>query len=171
MRDKKTSQSAVEFIILASFMLLVLLGFFAITGSRLLEAREEGNKRIAQDIADFAYREVEIAKSVNDGYTRTFIMPQSVNGVDYSISIIDNKELTVNYLDKEHLSFLPQKVCGDFFIPQNKIDKEKGIICINSNLDKIQCQNAQDLSLCGQIDEALLPGAKCCCCDRYGLCC
>lgn len=125
------SQSAVEFIILTSFMLLVLLGFFAITSSRLLEAREEGNKRIAQDIADFAYREVEIAKSVNDGYTRTFIMPQSVNGVDYGISIIDNRELTVNYLGYEHIRFLPSNVTGNIIKGNNKISKSNSILFMN----------------------------------------
>mgnify|MGYP001595449697 CR=1 FL=1 len=41
------SQSAMEFIMLASFMLLVVLGFFAITSSKLLEAREEGNRKIS----------------------------------------------------------------------------------------------------------------------------
>src|SRR3989339_1671278 len=89
------SQSAMEFIMLASFMLLVVLGFFAVTSSKLLEAKEEGNRQIAQDIAEFAYREIEIAKSVNDGYTRNFTMPQTVNGVSYSINITDNRELAV----------------------------------------------------------------------------
>ena len=73
----RKSQSAMEFIVLASFMLLVILGFFAITSSKILESKEEGNREIAADIADFAYREIEIAKSVNDGYTRVFSMPQS----------------------------------------------------------------------------------------------
>src|SRR3989338_1107327 len=95
---KLKSQSATEFIVLASFMLLIILGFFAVTSSRLLEAREEGNKKIAKDIADYAYREIEIAKSLNNGYLRIFSMPRSVNGVNYSIDIIDDRELVVNYL-------------------------------------------------------------------------
>ena len=79
-----------EFIVLASFMFLVILGFFAITSSKILESKEEGDRKIAADIADFAYREIEIAKSVKDGYTRVFSMPLTVNGVNYSIKIIDN---------------------------------------------------------------------------------
>lgn len=166
------SQSAMEFIILVSFMLLVILGFFAVASSRLLEAREEGNRRIAEDIAEFAYREIEIAKSVNDGYSRIFNMPQTVNGVNYNINIIDNRELVVNYLGYEHVKFLPAKVCGDIFIPNNEIDKENGVICANSNLDLNQCKNAHDLNLCDKLEQVdLLPGAKCCCCSRYGLCC
>ena len=126
------SQSSMEFIILASFMLLVLLGFFSIASSKMLEAREEGNRKIAEDIADFAYKEIETAKSVNDGYTRIFSMPQAVNGADYSITITDNTELTVNYLGYEHVSFLPSNVTGNIIKGSNKISKNNGIISINS---------------------------------------
>lgn len=125
------SQSAMEFVMLASFMLLVVLGFFAVTSSKLLEAREEGNRQIAEDIADFAYREIEIAKSVNDGYTRIFLMPQTVNGINYSIKVIDNKEIVVNYLDNEHIKFLPTNVTGNITKGNNKISKKNGVVFIN----------------------------------------
>ena len=125
------SQSAVEFIILATFMLLAILGFFALTSSKVLDAREEGNRKTAQDIAEFAYHEIEIAKSVNNGYTRSFAMPQTINGVDYSIGIIDNKELVVNYLGYEHVKFLPSNVTGNITKGQNKISKNDGIISLN----------------------------------------
>ena len=128
---KQKSQSAVEFIVLASFMVLVLLGFFAVTSSKVLEAKEEGSKKIAQDIADFAYREIEIAKSVNDGYARFFEMPQNVNGINYSIGIVDNRELVVNYLGNEYIKFLPSNVTGNFAKGSNKISKSNGIIIVN----------------------------------------
>lgn len=125
------SQSAMEFIVLASFMLLVILGFFAVTSSRVLEAKEEGNRKIAEDIVALAYNEIEIAKSVNDGYIRNFVMPQTVNGVNYSINIIDNIELAVNYLGIEHVKFLPANVTGNITKGNNKISKSKGFIFIN----------------------------------------
>src|SRR3989338_8627807 len=128
---KLKSQSAMEFIVLASFMLLVILGFFAVTSSRVLEAKEEGNMKIAQDIADFAYREIEIAKSVNDGYTRAFAMPETVNGIDYTISIVDNRELVVKYLDYEYIGFLPSNVTGNITKGINIIKKEDGLVFIN----------------------------------------
>jgi len=125
------SQSAMEFIMLASFMLLVILGFFAVTSSRLLEAKEEGNRKIAEDIADFAYKEIETAKSVNNGYTRTFEMPQAVNGINYSISIIDSRELAVDYLGNEHIKFLPLNVTGSLVRGSNKISKSDGVVRLN----------------------------------------
>ena len=56
------SQSAIEFVSLASFMLLIVLGFLAVTSSNMLQAKEEGNRKTAEDIAEFAYREIDIAK-------------------------------------------------------------------------------------------------------------
>lgn len=125
------SQSAIEFIVLASFMLLVIVGFFAVASSKVLESREEANRQISQDIAELAYKEIEIAKSVNDGYARTFIMPQTVNGVNYSIRIIDNRELVVNYLENEYVKFIPSNVTGNIIKGNNKISKSNGIVYIN----------------------------------------
>ena len=135
-------QSAIEFIILASFMLLVILGFFAVVSSNVLEAKDEGNRKTAEDIADFAYREIETAKSVNDGYVRVFEMPQTVNGINYSISIIGNRELVVNYLGNEHIRFLPSNVTGNLTIGLNQIKKLNGIVYINGT--KGECNNNID---------------------------
>ena len=127
MKSEK-SQSAMEFISLASFMFFVIVGFFAIMSSKLLEAREESNKKIAEDIANFAYREIEISQSVNCGYVREFEMPQTVNGVNYSIEVIDNKELVVNYIDQEYVKFLPPDI--------GKINITKGM-----NIVQNACKN------------------------------
>lgn len=125
------SQSAMEFVILASFMLLVILGFFSLVSSRMIEARVEGNRKISEDIAKFAYREVEIAKSVNDGYSRIFEMPQSVNGINYTLSVIDSRELVVTYLNEEYVQFLPINVTGNILKGSNRISKLNGIILLN----------------------------------------
>lgn len=125
------SQSALEFIVLASFMLLVILGFFAVTSSNILEAKEEGNRKISADLAEFAYREIEIAKSVSDGYSRVFTMPKTVNGINYTINITDNRELTVSYLDHEYVRFLPPNVSGNISIGVNRIRKIKDMVYIS----------------------------------------
>lgn len=126
------SQSAMEFVMLSSFMLLVILGFFSLASSKMVDARLEGNKKISQDIADFAYREIEIAKSVNDGYSRVFEMPQAVNGINYSVSVIDSRELVVGYLGEEHIKFLPVNVTGTVVKGNNKVTKLNGKVFLNS---------------------------------------
>ena len=146
------SQSATEFVILASFMLLVILGFFAVTSSRLLEAREEGNRKTAKDIADFAYKEIELAVTLNDGYIRIFALPRKVNGINYVINITDNRELTVNYLDNEYVRFLPPNVSGNIGKGLNEIKKIKGIVYINGTLG--ECSNSIDDDGDALIDES-----------------
>ena len=165
---RRKAQFAIEFIILISFMFLVFLVFMSIISSKILEAKENERQQIAEDIAGLVKNEVQLA--ISNGYSRNFDVPNKIKGMDYDLEIIENRELVVNYIDKEYVSFLPEKVCGDVFIPNNEISKEEGIVCLNSNLDQTQCQNAQDIGLCDEIDRELMPGAKCCCQQRYGLC-
>lgn len=127
------SQSAFEFVTLASFMLLVVVGFFVVISSNVLEAQDEGSKKTAEDIASFAYKEIETAKSMNDGYIRVFNMPQTVNGVGYNLSIIDNRELVVTYIGNEHVRFLPSNVTGNIMKGSNIIKKSDGIVTIGQN--------------------------------------
>lgn len=122
------SQSAIEFVSLATFMFMVMVVVFALVGSNLSEAREQANQQIAEDIASLVYREIEIALSVNCGYARTFEVPKSVNGADYNIGIVDNRELTVDYLGYEHVKFLPLFIAGELKIAKgiNKIESACG---------------------------------------------
>ena len=127
------AQSAVEFIFLVSFMLLVIVGFFAVTSSKTLEAQEEGNKKIAETIAGIAFKEIEIAQSVNDGYTRNFTMPPTINGIGYSIQLIDNKELVVKYVDYEYVKFIPANISGNISKGVNIISKANGIVYLRNS--------------------------------------
>ena len=130
MSNEKTSQAAIEFIILVSFMLFVILSFFAITSSKVLEAREEGNKNTARDIAEFAYTEIDTARLVNDGYVRGLTVAHAGNGWDYSIGIVDNREMVVIYLEYEYVKFLPSNVTGNISKGYNILSKENGVISI-----------------------------------------
>ena len=96
----------------------------------MLEAREEGNKNMARDIAEFAYTEIDTARLVNNGYVRNFTMPQAVNGKDYSISLVDNRELIIVYLEYEYVKFLPSNITGNISKGNNIISKENGVILI-----------------------------------------
>jgi len=168
---KKTkAQFAIEFIVLIAFMFLIFVGFIAVITSKIIEAKENERQKIAEDIATLARNEINLAKSASNGYSRTFNLPRKIKGIGYDIEIIENRELVVTYIDKEYVSFLPEKVCGDVFLPNNEVSKEKDIVCANSNLDETQCQNAEDFGLCDDLDGELLPGTICCCFLRYGLC-
>ena len=127
---KNKSQFALEFILIIAFMLLLFLGFFTVISSRILEAKENENKQIAEGLANLVFDEVKLANSVADGYSRTFTLPKRVKGISYNISILDNRELVANYLDNEYVIFLPDNVEGDVDIGLNEIDKTNDRIYI-----------------------------------------
>ena len=67
-----------------------ILIFFSISSSKVSDSLEQRSEKIAEDIAEYAFREFELAKTVNDGYTRVFSMPPNIDGIDYDIKIIQN---------------------------------------------------------------------------------
>lgn len=128
---RNKAQFAIEFIILIAFMFTIFLGFTAVITSKILDARESGKQQTAEDIATLAKNEIDLARSVSDGYTRTFNLPATIEGNSYGISIIDNRELVVKYLDKEYVLFLEGNVRGNINSGENTIRKENGIVYVN----------------------------------------
>ena len=118
MPKKNNAQFSIEFIVLIAFMFLVFLGFISAVTSRIIEAKENERQQIAEDIAALARNEIDIAKSMVDGYARNFNLPTKIKGNSYTIEIIDNRELVVKYLDKEYVEFIPEKICGQLLHPQ-----------------------------------------------------
>src|SRR3989344_1609365 len=125
---RNKAQFAIEFIVLISFMFIIFLGFTAVITSKILESRENNRQQTAEDIAALAKNEIDLARSVSDGYNRTFNLPAAIEGNSYNISIIDNRELVVNYLDKEYVSFLQGSIIGTISPGKNSIAKENGIV-------------------------------------------
>lgn len=163
------SQFAIEFVVLMAVMFIVFLGFIAVITSNVLNSKEKERLQITEDIAAMAKNEIDLALGASNGYKRSFEMPIKVAGSGYSIKIVENRELIVNYADKESVSFLPQ-LCGDIFVPSNEISKENNVVCVNANLDETQCSNAEADGICDILDDTFLPGTKCCCRSRYNLC-
>src|SRR3989344_6978103 len=110
---RNKAQFAIEFIVLIAFMFVIFLGFTAVITSKILDEKEIKRQQTAEDIATLAKNEIDLARSVSDGYNRTFDLPASIEGNSYDIRIIDNRELVVNYLDREYVLFLQDNVVGN----------------------------------------------------------
>ncbi|MBI2651028.1 hypothetical protein HYX01_01005 [Candidatus Woesearchaeota archaeon] len=131
MLKKNNAQFAVEFVILMAFMFFVFLGFLAVIASKILESKETERQKITEDIAIVAENEINLAKSATNGYSRNFNLPDKVKGNTYTIKIISNRELVVDYVDKEHILFLQENVVGNLNVGANLIKKDNGIVYIN----------------------------------------
>lgn len=131
MLKKHNAQFAIEFVVLIAFMFLVFLGFTTVITSKILEAKENERQEIAEDIAALVTSEIGFAESSTNGYMRAFSIPNKIKGNIYTIEIISNRELVVNYIDKEYVSFLQSNVIGTINLGANIIKKDNNIVYIN----------------------------------------
>ena len=132
MLAKTNAQFAIEFTFLIAFMFIVFLGFTAVLTSKILDAKEDERQQIAEDIASLAKNEIVLAQSVTDGYNRSFVLPNKVNGNAYEVQILGNREIVVRYLDKEYAAFLQGNVIGSLTAGKNSLIKKGGVVYINS---------------------------------------
>ena len=134
----KKSQFTIEFAILISFMFIVFVGFFAIVSYKLNEARETEKQQKIGNVAILVDNEIKLANSVNDGYVKTFKLPAKIDGNGYGISILENRELVVEYPspnpEYEHVLFLPANIVGNISTGLNELRKKGGTVFI-SNLE------------------------------------
>ena len=127
-QKKQNAQFSLEFIVLIAFMFLIFLSAITIITSKVLEAKEKEREETAGEIAALVREEIDIAISVSEGYVRTFKVPNKVRGHSYTIEIIDDRELVVIYLGKEHVMFLPENVIGEINLGVNEIKKIDGVV-------------------------------------------
>lgn len=129
------AQYAMEFVLLATLMVLIFVAFFSIVSYKLTETTEQQQTEDADDAAGIVVEEVKLANTLNDGYEKYIYIPMMINGVNYSIQLIQNREVVVNYSGKEAVFFLPDNVVGNVSTGWNSIKKIGGIIYLNSDPD------------------------------------
>lgn len=126
---KLKAQSSMEFLALVGILLLVFVAFYAIVFERITLMNDEKKILLGQDVATKVQKEILIASKVSDGYQRTFTLPPTIEGMNYSI-FISGKELTVITPKSEVVKTIPV-VIGDVSIGPNRINKTNGIIYIS----------------------------------------
>ncbi|MGV8171378.1 MAG: hypothetical protein ACP5OA_01660 [Candidatus Woesearchaeota archaeon] len=109
---KKKAQTSMEFVVLTGFMMLAFLIFYIVIQSKLLDANRDSIDIAVKEVESLVVNELKVAESVTDGYYREFELPQRVNGIDYTISIIagvgETPEIVTKYSGKERVYFVPQ---------------------------------------------------------------
>ena len=126
----KKSQTAIEFVILISFILFFFTVFFlAIQGNMSDKIREKQNLMV-KDIALAVQDEINLALQSSDGYRREFKIPEKIGNQDYEINITE--EMVYVRIDDEYAMALPvTNITGDVRKGDNTIKKENGEIKLN----------------------------------------
>ena len=129
---KMKAQSSMEFFVLVGLAFLAVVLFAAISANEVKEFRDQKEFFLIKDLALKLQKEVTLATDAEDGYARSFTLPEELeNIVDYFIQIRNNT-ITINS-SKTTISFAIVNVTGDFTKGSNKIEKKNnGRIYINT---------------------------------------
>jgi len=138
----KKAQSSIEVALLVGFMLLTFNVFLLVIAHRMVDVQEQKDRQLIEDMSSVIGGEIEIAAGVEDGYSRTFEIPETLKGINYSVKLInstvmktDYSELVIMYVDftkaHETVRKLPKNVDGVVYKGKNSILKKNGIVCLN----------------------------------------
>ncbi len=143
MRNSRKAQTSMEFVILTGFMLMAFLIFYIVIQSKLVEANKNTIDLAAKQVETIVVNELKVAESVSDGYYREFELPQRVNGMNYTLSIIpgpsqgssDIPEVVIKYNGRERVYFVSQAYVSNLSKVGkglNNISKINGTILIQN---------------------------------------
>ncbi len=129
---KHDGQATIEFIILIGFMFLVFALFAALLHTRTGQVITLNNQLKMQEIADILITEADLAETIGDGYSRTFELPYTLSGFNYTVTLQDQEDLVLNYKEEQFIYFLNQPVFGQPSQGKNLITNVGTLINITS---------------------------------------
>ena len=128
---KKLSQSSIEFFTLVGLGLVVAIFFVAFSINEIKEFGDQKEFFLIKDLALKLQKEVGVAANVEDGYIRTFTLPEKLdNRVDYFI-IIKNNTITINSSKTVYTVAIPNTAGKNFTKGTNTVEKINGTIYVN----------------------------------------
>lgn len=120
-----------EFFTLVGLAFLSTIIFVALSTNEIKEFRDKKEFFLVKDLALKLQKEVSIAASVEDGYERSFELPDKLgNIVDY-FTIIRNNTITINSSKTVFLVLIPNTAGKNFTKGSNKIEKISGVVYVN----------------------------------------
>ncbi len=126
--DSKAQISA-EFIIFLGLAFLIALSFEFISLDQLNDFRLQKENEAIKDVAIKIQKELLTAAVVEDGYVRTFIIPDALDNINYSLTL-QNSTLTVQSKNSIYIAAIPA-VLGNLNKGSNLINKTGGVVHIN----------------------------------------
>lgn len=162
----KRGQSAIEFVTLVSFMIVVFFVFFIIIQNRIVDLAAKQDVLYLKEANNIVVSEVELAFSAAPDFEHSFIIPNK-GSLPFLVNITNNREVVSSFGSVEYVNFFPFNVTGHL----NGLDKDNmiystdGIVIfpnttevINNsysgiflNLNPETCHIAHVMGLCGDV--------------------
>lgn len=125
----KNSQVAMEFVLLIMLAFMIMIVFIGFARNKMSDLREEEEYVSLKDVTLAVQAEIITAKTVEDGYERTFSIPLNLNGIDYTIGFSNSFIVS----ESEHHEYVVRvsPVNGSLNLGINTIRKENGEVHLN----------------------------------------
>ena len=128
---KMKAQSSMEFFALVGLAFLAVVLFAAISANEVKEFRDQKEFFLIKDLALKLQKEVTLAADAEDGYARSFTLPEKLESiVDYFVQIRNNT-ITINSSKTAISVAIPSTSGRNFTKGSNKIEKTDGVIYVN----------------------------------------
>ncbi len=141
----KKGQAANETAIVIGVMLLFLISFVAVISDKFVAAADNRIKGLAEDLADVVDSELSIASSAQDGYSRVFSLPASLDGNGYSLLLYNKSNTNSNFTqfvvsinvsgaEYSTVRVTPENIEGTLSAGDNFVRKRNGIVNVTPPL-------------------------------------
>ena len=126
--DSKAQISA-EFFVLLGLAFLIAIAFEFASLDQLNDFRIKKENEAVKDLGLKLQQELLIAATVEDGYARTFTIPDTLDRINYTLTT-KNSTITVESAHGRFIVSIPKAV-GNVSRGANTINKTGGVIYIN----------------------------------------
>lgn len=124
-------QSAIEFVIIIMAVLFLFVGLLYFIQGKIADSQNQAVSVAVNEIALTVQDEVNLAHNSANGYSRSFFLPLNLNGLDYTVQILEDSVYVVTQ-DGKHAVALPiSEVTGNIFLGDNLIYRINDTIFLN----------------------------------------
>ncbi|MCF7861394.1 hypothetical protein K9M79_04025 [Candidatus Woesearchaeota archaeon] len=128
----KKGQIALEFLILVVVLLAFTAGIMVVVSTKIVEVTNIREDRIKQDIVDSISREVDLAHTAMDGYTRVFSISQGrLDSVQSTIMIQASEVVILNEKSNFTRGIQNVTVIDNLHPGENILVKQNGQVLLN----------------------------------------
>ena len=123
------AQMSLEFTFIIIILLFLTIALVVVSGNKLTDFKKEKEVFLLKDTAATVRNEVQIAFAMDSGYVRVFGLPETLEGIDYTITI-QNGFISAA-VGNELIELAVQPVNGTLIKGVNIIRKVEGSVLLN----------------------------------------
>ena len=128
-RKFRKAQGAFEFLILIGIAFAAVVVFLIASFSDIDELTQKKEFMMLKEQGDRMHSEISLALRVEDGYSRSFLVPQMLENRDYTV-VTANRTITLTS-DRSSYSFRIPSIDGNITKGMNNITRESGVVRLN----------------------------------------